>query len=347
MLFRATPGPDQFGVLQSLFYLAMPVLGGAEALLGAVVGGIFLATGQPMVNVFDVRLYPGHQHRAAADAALRAGRRHRDAAHRPQGARRRRSAASRSATGRSCPTTRTEDALAPAGACARAVSEPIPVGSTIRVRFVRPERTRMSGHLIGHRLTKRYSGLVANDGVDIEVRPGEIVGLIGPNGAGKTTCFNCLTGAQSLTSGRVVLNGKDITKFPAAERARLGMARTFQQAQLFRHLSVEENLLLGRHRRYGAGALRGALGPGRGAEREARRIAHAVADQCGLTPVLGAPVGDLPYGTQRMVEVARAIVLEPEVLLVDEPARRHGQPRVGVLRSGAARGSAGSVRCRC
>jgi branched-chain amino acid transport system ATP-binding protein len=178
----------------------------------------------------------------------------------------------------------------------------------------------MSGHLIGHQLTKRYSGLVANDSVDIEVRPGEIVGLIGPNGAGKTTCFNCLTGAQSLTSGRVVLNGKDITKIPASERARLGLARTFQQAQLFRHLSVEENLLLGRHRRYGAGALRGALGLAWKAEREARKLAHAVADQCGLTPVLAAPVGDLPYGTQRMVEVARAIVLEPEVLLVDEPA---------------------------
>jgi len=178
----------------------------------------------------------------------------------------------------------------------------------------------VSGHLIGHQLTKRYSGLVANDSVDIEVRPGEIVGLIGPNGAGKTTCFNCLTGAQSLTSGRVVLNGKDVTKLPASERARLGLARTFQQAQLFRHLSVEENLLLGRHRRYGAGALRGALGLAYGAERAARRLAHSVAEQCGLTPVLGAPVGDLPYGTQRMVEVARAIVLEPEVLLVDEPA---------------------------
>ncbi|MGQ0465794.1 MAG: ABC transporter ATP-binding protein [Sporichthyaceae bacterium] len=178
----------------------------------------------------------------------------------------------------------------------------------------------MTGHLIGHQLTKRYSGLVANDGVDIEVRPGEIVGLIGPNGAGKTTCFNCLTGAQSLTSGRVVLNGKDVTKLPASERARLGLARTFQQAQLFRHLSVEENLLLGRHRRYGAGALRGALGLAYGAERAARKLAHEVAAQCGLTPVLGAPVGDLPYGTQRMVEVARAIVLEPEVLLVDEPA---------------------------
>jgi branched-chain amino acid transport system ATP-binding protein len=177
----------------------------------------------------------------------------------------------------------------------------------------------MSGHLIGKGLTKRYAGLIANDGVDIEVRPGEIVGLIGPNGAGKTTCFNCLTGAQKLTSGNITLNGTDITTMPASDRAKLGIARTFQQAQLFKHLSVEENLLLGRHRKYGSGSLRGALGLSGGAERKARTMVHSIAEQCGLTEVLNAPVGDLPFGTQRMVEVARAIVLEPEVLLVDEP----------------------------
>jgi branched-chain amino acid transport system ATP-binding protein len=177
----------------------------------------------------------------------------------------------------------------------------------------------MSGHLIGRGLTKRYAGLVANDSVDIDVNPGEIVGLIGPNGAGKTTLFNCLTGAQKLTAGTITLNGKDVSNLPASERARLGMARTFQQAQLFRHLSVEENLLLGRHRRYGSGSLRGAIGLAGGAERKARKLVHEIAGQCGLTDVLEAPVGDLPFGTQRMVEVARAIVLEPTVLLVDEP----------------------------
>lgn len=177
----------------------------------------------------------------------------------------------------------------------------------------------MSGHLVGTGMTKRYAGLTANDSVDVEVRPGEVVGLIGPNGAGKTTLFNCLTGAQSLTAGTVTLDGQDISDLPASERARLGIARTFQQAQLFRHLSVEENLLLGRHRRYGAGTLRGALGLAGGAERRARELARETAETCGLTAVLGAPVGDLPYGTQRMVEVARALVLEPQVLLVDEP----------------------------
>jgi branched-chain amino acid transport system ATP-binding protein len=160
----------------------------------------------------------------------------------------------------------------------------------------------MSGHLIATGLTKRYAGLVANDNVDIEVRPGEIVGLIGPNGAGKTTCFNCLTGAQKLTSGSITLDGTDISYMPASERADMGLARTFQQAQLFKHLSVEENLLLGRHRHYGASALRAALGLAGGAERKARDIVHSIAAQCGLTDVLDAPVGDLPFGTPRMVD---------------------------------------------
>ncbi|HVE25026.1 MAG TPA: ABC transporter ATP-binding protein [Sporichthya sp.] len=178
----------------------------------------------------------------------------------------------------------------------------------------------MSGHLIARGVTKKYGGLYACNGVDLEVAPGEIIGLIGPNGAGKTTTFNCLTGAVKLTSGQITLNGKDISNLPATERAALGIGRTFQHAQLFKHLSVEENLLLGRHRLYGAGVLRGALGLAGGKERAARRYAHEVAELCGLSPVLNAPCGDLPYGTQRMVEVARAILVDPEVLLVDEPA---------------------------
>ena len=176
-----------------------------------------------------------------------------------------------------------------------------------------------AGHLEGWDLTKRYAGLTAADGVDLEVRPGEIVGLIGPNGAGKTTLFNCLTGVTPLTSGRVLFDGRDITDLPSSARAALGMARTFQQAQLFGHLSVEENLLLGRHRLYGAPAWRAALGLAGGAERRARAYVAGVAEQCGLTDVLPAAVGDLPYGTQRMVEVARALTSEPSLLLLDEP----------------------------
>jgi len=175
------------------------------------------------------------------------------------------------------------------------------------------------GHLEGIEITKRYEGLVANDSVEIEVRAGEVVGLIGPNGAGKTTLFDCLTGFTSLTSGKVVLDDRDITDFSPAARAELGMARTFQQAKLFGHLTVEENILLGRHRHYRARAWQSALGLGGRAERDAEDAARAVATECGLGDVLDAPVGDLPYGTQRMVEVSRALATEPTILLLDEP----------------------------
>jgi branched-chain amino acid transport system ATP-binding protein len=176
-----------------------------------------------------------------------------------------------------------------------------------------------SGHLEGVEITKRYAGLIANNAVEIEVRPGEVVGLIGPNGAGKTTLFDCLTGFTPVTSGRVRLDDRDITALPPAARAELGMARTFQQAKLFGHLTVAENILLGRHRHYRARAWQSALGLGRTAEREADASAREVAGECGLAPVLDAPVGDLPYGTQRMVEVARALATEPTILLLDEP----------------------------
>jgi branched-chain amino acid transport system ATP-binding protein len=176
-----------------------------------------------------------------------------------------------------------------------------------------------AGHLVGVSITKRYVGLVALDEVDIEVRPGEAVGLIGPNGAGKTTLFNCLTGFAPPTRGAVNFDGAEITELSPAARARQGMARTFQQAQLFGHLTVEENLLLGRHRHYRARAWQSALGLGRSSEAHARAYVRNVAAECGLAPVLQARIGDLPYGTQRMVEVARALATEPVLLLLDEP----------------------------
>ncbi len=177
----------------------------------------------------------------------------------------------------------------------------------------------MGGHLEAIAVTKRYAALTAADEVDLEVLPGQIAGLIGPNGAGKTTTFNCLTGATAMTSGRVILDGRDISEMSPTARAELGMARTFQQAQLFRHLTVEENLLLGRHRHYGASPWLAAIGLAGGAERRARMAVHEIAERCRIDGVLHAPVGELPYGTQRMVEVARALATEPTILLLDEP----------------------------
>ncbi len=171
-------------------------------------------------------------------------------------------------------------------------------------------------------VTKAFSGLTAVDAVDLVVQPGEIVGLIGPNGAGKTTLFNCVTGFLSPTRGRVLFDGEDVTELPPPARAARGMVRTFQQAQLFGHLSVRENLLLGRHLHYGANAAQSVFRTraGRRAERAAEARVRELAARTGLADVLDAPVGDLPYGVQRMVEVARAVGTEPRILLLDEPS---------------------------
>jgi branched-chain amino acid transport system ATP-binding protein len=160
----------------------------------------------------------------------------------------------------------------------------------------------MPGHFVATDITKRYAGLSALDDVGLEVRPGEMVGLIGPNGAGKTTFFNCVTGFTPPTRGSVRLDGADITRLPPSARARLGMARTFQQARLFGHLAC---------------ALR--VPAARRAERTAVTAVEEIAAHTGLTSVLDAPVADLPYGTQRLVEVARALASEPAILLLDEP----------------------------
>jgi ABC-type branched-subunit amino acid transport system ATPase component len=178
-----------------------------------------------------------------------------------------------------------------------------------------------AGELVALEVTKTFSGLVALDAVDLVVPPGEIVGLIGPNGAGKTTFFNCVTGFTAPTRGRVSFDGTDVTTLAPARRAALGMARTFQHAQLFGHLTVRENLLLGRHLHYGASAWQAAVGlpRARRAERRADGQVRDIAARTGLTPVLEATISDLPYGTQRMVEVARALATEPRILLLDEP----------------------------
>jgi ABC-type branched-subunit amino acid transport system ATPase component len=183
-------------------------------------------------------------------------------------------------------------------------------------------RTPAGGHLEADGVRKQFAGLVAVEDLTLEVRPGEIVGLIGPNGAGKTTFFNCISGLSAPTAGQVRLDGVDVTDWSASNRARAGMARTFQQTKLFGHLSVRENLLLGRHRHYGASALQAALRSprARAAERAAIAFVEAVAERCNLTGALDAPVAGLPYGMQRMVEVARALASEPAVLLLDEPA---------------------------
>jgi branched-chain amino acid transport system ATP-binding protein len=171
-------------------------------------------------------------------------------------------------------------------------------------------------------LTRRYAGLVAVDGVDLAVPQGGIHAVIGPNGAGKTTLFNMLTGLVTPSEGTIGFDGADITALPAHRRAGLGIARTFQNIRLFRGMSVLENVLTGLHPRLEAGLFATLLRlPNfRAEERDAVARARAVLGLVGIAQHENAPSEDLAYGDQRRLEIARALVCEPRLLLLDEPA---------------------------
>lgn len=174
--------------------------------------------------------------------------------------------------------------------------------------------------LQGLGITRRYGGLTAVDGVDIEVTSGEVVALIGPNGAGKTTLFSCLSGSEPLDAGRVLLDGGELTRLPTEARARRGIGRTFQRLELFATLSVGDNLLVGAENRRTSSLVRGLLGAGDRRGSSDRDTVQSVAELLGLADLLGSLAGTLPTGTQRLVELGRALCREPTVLLLDEPA---------------------------
>ena len=161
----------------------------------------------------------------------------------------------------------------------------------------------------------------ALDGVSLSCKQGEIVGLIGPNGSGKTTLLNVMSGLYSCQSGRVTFLAHDITRTPAYAIARLGVARTFQHIHLVDDLSVLDNIAVARAGIDGGGLMQaiGTFGRDRRLE-AARRIALAAAERLGIAGVATEPCGNLPYGTRRRVEVARALATGPRVLLLDEPA---------------------------
>jgi branched-chain amino acid transport system ATP-binding protein len=170
-------------------------------------------------------------------------------------------------------------------------------------------------------VTLRFGGVVALDHVSFEVKDGEIFSLIGPNGAGKTSMLNCISGLYRPTSGSVLFKGEDITNLKPHKRAALGIARAFQNIELFPHLSVLDNLMLGRHVRMKTGVLAGGLywGKAQKEEVEHRKKVEEVIDFLELEHVRNTPVGTLSYGLQKRVEVGRALALEPEILLLDEP----------------------------
>lgn len=157
----------------------------------------------------------------------------------------------------------------------------------------------------------RFGGTRALQNVNVTVEPGTVTGLIGPNGAGKTTLFNVVTGLLSPTGGSVVLHGKNVTGAGPTRRARMGLARTFQRLELFTSLSVRDNIRV-------AGDIRNSWGRGHriGVVKETERIL----DLTGLGDIAGRDVADIPTGRARVVEVARALMTQPSVLLLDEPA---------------------------
>ncbi|GAA2446686.1 ABC transporter ATP-binding protein [Streptomyces lavendulocolor] len=170
-------------------------------------------------------------------------------------------------------------------------------------------------------LTVRFAGLTALDGVGFTVEPGTVHAVIGPNGAGKSTTFNVLSGVYRATSGSVRFDGHELTGLPPHRIAALGVARIFQNLALPPYATVAEALMLGRHRLTRAGFLATGLRLPSAAREEARHRARVeeIADFVGLADKLDHPAASLPYGQQKLAELARALCMEPKLLLLDEP----------------------------
>ena len=179
----------------------------------------------------------------------------------------------------------------------------------------------------------RFGGIKALDRVSFAVTAGHIVGLIGPNGAGKTTLFNCLSRLYSFNEGSILFQGAPLIDTPPHGIASLGIGRTFQNLALFRTMTVRQNIMLGGHCRTHTGFFENALRLPRVRREEEALEAHAdqLVDLLALGPVADARVMDLPFGTQKRVELARALASQPKLLLLDEPAGGLNHEEVGVL----------------
>lgn len=174
-------------------------------------------------------------------------------------------------------------------------------------------------------LTISFGGIRALNHITFEVPKGSIYSIIGPNGAGKTTIFNCISGIYQPHSGKILYKGEEITHLKPHQIAKKGIARTFQNIELFSHMTTMENLMLGRHLHIRAGLWRGATFIYKGSKAAMeeiinRRKVEEIIDFLQLQSVRNQFVMNLPYGTKKLVELGRALALEPELLLLDEPS---------------------------
>jgi branched-chain amino acid transport system ATP-binding protein len=171
-------------------------------------------------------------------------------------------------------------------------------------------------------VTLKFGGVTALDAVNITAVDGELLAIIGPNGAGKTALLNCISGVYRPNSGTIDFDGIDLTQTPVHGIALARVGRAFQHAELFPHMTVTENLLVGRHQLMRTGVFSGALylGRARREELKQREIIEGIVDFFELYRYRDMPVGNLAYGVQKLVGVARALALEPKLLLLDEPS---------------------------
>jgi branched-chain amino acid transport system permease protein len=288
--------PSPFDVRASIEYLLMAVAGGLGHLGGALVGAAVVLVMKNLVqDALPLVTSAGGQFEAVVFALLFILLLHH---------------ARGGVMGLLARWTRSHSAV-PADAQPPASHEPLPR----RQLPARGERI-----LSVHKAVKRFGGLVAVNEVGFDVDAGEILGLIGPNGAGKSTMFNLLTGTLPMTSGHVEFLGHDITGLPQREIARRGMARTFQHVKLRPHMSLLDNVALGAHARARAGVLRAGLRLDRREEAQILADAHYQLERIGLGGRAHELAGSLPLGTQRILEIARALAADPVLLVLDEPA---------------------------
>ena len=191
---------------------------------------------------------------------------------------------------------------------------------TLTTQATAPRPSATVPLLQAENVTMRFGGLTAVNKVSMTVNEGEILGLIGPNGAGKTTFFNCLTGLYKPTEGQVRLSGVELPPKPRAV-VKAGMARTFQNIRLFANMTALENVMVGRYCRTSSGAITSILhGPKfRREEAETRARAQELLDFVGLGQYTEHLARNMPYGTQRRLEIARALATDPKLVLLDEP----------------------------